>query len=147
MNRMVFIALLALAMLFGSVAAADVIPPEVAACDSLEIGDACDGGICRNDTCSRLDYSQGSPPRTVTYDCVTCAPGSDEQGDSSTGTGESTAGESDQNAATGGDSGKKHGSENCSAGRIGRYSQTPSKAWLAGAYVLLLVCIRRRSVF
>ena len=35
----------------------------------------CVAGTCVADTCSRLDYSQGVPPRSVLRDCMRCQAG------------------------------------------------------------------------
>src|SRR5258705_7085122 len=60
-------------------ASADVVSPAAAACNGKSAGDACDkGGSCKKSTCSKLDYSQGVPPRSKTYECLVCflpAPG------------------------------------------------------------------------
>lgn len=64
-------------------AAADLPPPEEnRVCEGKKAGDACSTaslakGRCVADTCSRLDYSKGSPPDTVSYACQRCAPASD----------------------------------------------------------------------
>lgn len=64
-------------------AGADLPPPEEnLACDGKKAGDACTtasvaAGRCVADTCSRLDYSQGTPPSTVSYECQRCAPASE----------------------------------------------------------------------
>ena len=63
---------------------ADVAPPNTAQCASLAEGDACTtdaktDGACVKSTCTGLDYSNGTPPTTKTYDCLVCtegAPGS-----------------------------------------------------------------------
>ena len=56
---------------------ADVVPPEVGACQNKSAGDACtvEGGTqgnCAAKKCTRLDYSDGTPPSSVEYDCVSC---------------------------------------------------------------------------
>ncbi len=70
-------------LLFATPAAADVVPPEVSACQGRVAGAACGGelgvpaGVCRDDTCTRLDYlnwnrdASASPP-TMQYPCVRC---------------------------------------------------------------------------
>jgi hypothetical protein len=73
--------LLLLAVLgLASAALADVPPPDVSDCQSKAAGDGCktDGnqaGACQKQTCSRLDYSDGSPPSSVQYDCLKCVAG------------------------------------------------------------------------
>jgi hypothetical protein len=60
-------------------ARADLMPMDLAACASKAAGDACeDGGTvgtCQPDKCSRLDYSNGTPPSLLEYDCIKCVPG------------------------------------------------------------------------
>jgi hypothetical protein len=56
---------------------ADVIPPDVSACQGKQAGDACtveggSAGNCAAKKCTRLDYSDGTPPSSVEYDCVSC---------------------------------------------------------------------------
>ncbi len=59
-----------------SVASADVIPFEVEACSGKKEGAKCtmfdQPGTCAQSTCSKLDYSQGTPPKPKKYDCVVC---------------------------------------------------------------------------
>jgi hypothetical protein len=76
-----------LAFLLGLVsatAAADVPPPGLAECNDREVGAACtiggQSGACQQSTCSRLDYSDGTPPRGVQYDCVLCVAGATPTG-------------------------------------------------------------------
>jgi len=73
----------ALALLVLAVAApafADVPPPNTAQCSSLKEGDACKDdnskdGACTKSTCSKLDYSHGTPPTSVDYACLVCTAG------------------------------------------------------------------------
>jgi hypothetical protein len=74
--------LLFLFCLLSGIAHADVIPPDVADCSSKKAGDACmlsmesKPGVCQESTCSRLDYSQGTPPKgSIEYPCLRCTPG------------------------------------------------------------------------
>ena len=57
-------------------ARADAIPPEQDACTGKAAGNACEdggkSGTCVNATCTRLDYSRGTPPRSIEVPCVTC---------------------------------------------------------------------------
>jgi hypothetical protein len=58
-------------------AAADVAPPNTSQCASSAEGDACTtdaskAGACVTQKCSKLDYSNGTPPSTITVDCLTC---------------------------------------------------------------------------
>lgn len=75
-SRLVLLGLfVALALPLGT-ARADVITQDVAECRGKKGGDACmDGkGACVASRCSRLDYSQGSPPRgSIEYDCMRCS--------------------------------------------------------------------------
>lgn len=60
-------------------ARADLISPEQASCSGKATGTACDvegkAGACQPSTCGRLDYSQGTPPRSVEEPCQVCVPG------------------------------------------------------------------------
>ena len=65
------------ALLYAGSARADLPPPEdVQVCDSKKAGDACEAegasGTCVTESCSRLDYSGGVPPKSVSYDCLRC---------------------------------------------------------------------------
>jgi len=56
---------------------ADVAPPNSSQCATKSAGDACttdDGksGTCVKSTCSKLDYSDGTPPFPRSYDCLLC---------------------------------------------------------------------------
>lgn len=66
-------------LLLSRSARADIPPPELEACGGKAKGDACQGpggaGTCQAGTCSRLDYSKGTPPSSVDYDCVKCMAG------------------------------------------------------------------------
>ncbi len=69
--------LLVLLCLGAAGAWADLPPPDVSGCSSKAAGDACtrdDGsaGTCADATCSRNDYSDGPPPKTVEYPCLKC---------------------------------------------------------------------------
>lgn len=69
---------------FTSIAHADVIPPDVDACQGKTAGEACSvmesAGACKDDTCSRVNYgawdkdAMPSPP-TTSYACVRCIAG------------------------------------------------------------------------
>jgi MYXO-CTERM domain-containing protein len=65
-------------MFAGSARADEAPPPSFFACTDKSPGDACEGdfgaGACVASTCSRLDYSKGSPPETVSQDCLKCQP-------------------------------------------------------------------------
>jgi MYXO-CTERM domain-containing protein len=61
-----------------SLARADVPPPNLAGCDMKKAGDACvkdddSDGSCVQQKCSKLDYSNGTPPTSVEYDCLLCS--------------------------------------------------------------------------
>lgn len=65
-------------LLSAALAWADVPPPDVAGCQGKQAGDACErddrsAGTCAKATCSRNDYSEGPPPKTVDYECLKCA--------------------------------------------------------------------------
>lgn len=64
----------------ASLAWADVPPPDLAGCQGKAPGAACqrdDGsaGTCAKATCTRNDYSEGPPPKSVEYECVRCEAG------------------------------------------------------------------------
>ncbi len=68
---------LVLGMSVCGMAWADVIPPNQTACQSKQEGDSCQttdnlSGTCTKDKCTRLDYSDGTPPSSVEYDCLIC---------------------------------------------------------------------------
>ena len=75
--------LLTAVLLFVSPARADLVPPEVPPCNGKQVGDACTyngSGTCRNQTCSKLDYTNwdrdaSSGPPTMTYTCLECLGG------------------------------------------------------------------------
>lgn len=61
-----------------SLARADVPPPNFEGCDMKKAGDACvkddkSNGTCVQQKCSKLDYSNGTPPTSVEYDCILCS--------------------------------------------------------------------------
>lgn len=71
--------LCAFALAFASLAMADVPAPNND-CASKRAGDACTtdakaAGACQSSTCSKLDYSDGSPPSTIQVPCLVCAAG------------------------------------------------------------------------
>jgi hypothetical protein len=54
--------------------------PDEAACEGKRSGEACTlingaSGACGPGTCSRLDYSQGSPPKATEEACIVCVAG------------------------------------------------------------------------
>ncbi len=56
---------------------ADVPPANIDGCDEKIAGDACKddagkSGACVKSTCSKLDYSNGTPPTSVDYECLLC---------------------------------------------------------------------------
>lgn len=60
-------------------ARADVLPPGGDPCANAVAGGTCsqasgDPGTCVAGKCSKLDYSQGSPPRSIETDCLRCEP-------------------------------------------------------------------------
>jgi hypothetical protein len=71
-----------------TLARADVPPPNLAGCDMKKAGDACvkdddSDGTCVQQKCNKLDYSNGTPPTSVEYDCILCSgpPGATPSGD------------------------------------------------------------------
>lgn len=66
--------------------------PEEEACGGRSVGDACTLpnralGTCQDGTCSRLDYSGGSPPKAIEQACVVCQPGAAHDGPPALGSG------------------------------------------------------------
>ena len=64
-------------VLVASAAWADVPPSDSSGCRDKTEGASCardDGtpGSCGKATCSKNDYSNGVPPKSVTYDCLKC---------------------------------------------------------------------------
>lgn len=62
---------------FTAPARADQPAPERDACNAKKAGDVCDvpgggQGTCAAETCYELDYSQGSPPKSVPVACLVC---------------------------------------------------------------------------
>lgn len=65
-------------MLVAGVVLADIPPSDTSGCRDKTEGAACkrdDGsdGACAKATCSRNDYSEGPPPKSVEYECLKCA--------------------------------------------------------------------------
>lgn len=63
---------------FANPARADVPPPNSSGCMTKAAGDACEkddksAGSCVTQTCSKLDYSMGTPPKSVDYECLLCS--------------------------------------------------------------------------
>jgi hypothetical protein len=72
MKRLVFV------LVAAGAAWGDVPPADSIGCRDKIAGASCkrdDGseGACATSTCSRHDYSNGPPPKTVQYDCLKCA--------------------------------------------------------------------------
>jgi hypothetical protein len=59
-------------------ARADIISDNQAVCRDKAAGDACEvdgkAGKCAKSTCSRNDYSGGTPPKQVSSECLICEP-------------------------------------------------------------------------
>jgi hypothetical protein len=73
MNRLALIVVIA----WSSLSLADVPPPNSQGCLNKNAGDACtdDSNVARTcvaQTCTRLDYSRGTPPTSMTYACNLC---------------------------------------------------------------------------
>ncbi|MEZ4449460.1 MAG: MYXO-CTERM sorting domain-containing protein [Nannocystaceae bacterium] len=77
--RPALLAALASLALSGVAHADEGPPPENIVCGDKKVGDACEvdgaAGTCVADSCTRLDYSNGTPPETVSYECLRCQPG------------------------------------------------------------------------
>jgi uncharacterized protein (TIGR03382 family) len=70
--------LLSAALLLASASWADIPPPDTATCGDKQAVATCEtdegkSGTCQQSKCSRLDYSNGTPPTSVEYDCLKCA--------------------------------------------------------------------------
>lgn len=79
--RLLAASILVACMAFGGPARADEAPPpSYYSCSGKAVGAVCEAdegpGTCVASTCSRLDYSQGTPPRTIQSDCLKCRKGS-----------------------------------------------------------------------
>ena len=76
MHRLHATTLLATLLLATPARADEGPPPSMFACGGKKAGDACSTdegpGTCVNSTCSRLDYSKGTPPGVVSSDCLKC---------------------------------------------------------------------------
>jgi len=73
MNRL----LLTTVLMLGSLALADVPPPNSQGCTNKAAGDACvdDANVahtCVAEMCGKLDYSQGTPPKSTSVACLLC---------------------------------------------------------------------------
>ena len=74
---------LASSLLLPSAARADIPPMGLKACEGKAKGNDCkdeggQAGTCQPDKCSKLDYSKGTPPSSVEWDCIRCMPGAAE---------------------------------------------------------------------
>jgi MYXO-CTERM domain-containing protein len=84
MTRWLSVFAFAVAALGAAPVHADLIDPGEEACGGKEEGDECDleggqgSGVCAKQTCSKLDYSEGTPPKSKDYDCLRCQPGEPE---------------------------------------------------------------------
>lgn len=110
----------------ASSAFADVPPPDTSGCNTKAAGDACQkddmsAGTCAAQTCTKLDYSMGTPPKSVEYACLVCT-SSASSGGSSSGTSSSGGGSDDEGG--------------CSVRRGGMAGAL--SAWVLGAAVLLM---------
>lgn len=69
-------ATLCLGLALAAPAFGDVIEPSEEACKGKKKGDACDlsgkAGACDDAECCKLDYSQGTPPKSVCSPCQKC---------------------------------------------------------------------------
>lgn len=120
------LAALALGLALGSSVAAAAPPPtlgggggagpEEEACAGRSIGDGCtlpnrQLGTCGEGTCSRLDYSGGSPPKAVEEPCVVCKAGGGHGGPPALGTGGPPAGEDGEDGPGSSSGGASKGKE------------------------------------
>jgi hypothetical protein len=133
MRASLFAATTLLVVSATAVAAADVIPPEQAACQGMDAGDNCSGaggssaGTCQGTTCSKLTYYPDGGHGSTTYPCLECF-----------AVDAGAAQDAGADAAGSGSAGGGGGSSGCSFGRAGS---------LAGTFALALVVpalLRRR---
>jgi hypothetical protein len=116
---------------------ADVPPPNSAQCTGKNAGDTCTtddskAGACQSSTCSKLDYSDGTPPGTKTYPCLLCTAGAPSSTTTTTSTSTSSA------SAT-----PTEGGSGCSVGFAARVAGAGGIALIVPAIVLF--ARRRRS--
>lgn len=153
--RFTLLAIATTTLLLGSLAQADLAPPDTEPCVGKAEGDACTyggAGTCRQLTCSKLDYANwnrdaSAGPPTTTYACMTCVTatttGTGTSTASTTSTGTTTAGTTSTSTTTG-TSTSSNDSGWCSVGK-----QTPMSRiapWLmGGAFSLLFLFGRRRK--
>lgn len=109
---------------FSAPARADVPPPNFEGCMGKVAGDACQkddmsAGSCESQTCTKLDYSMGTPPKSVDYPCVLCSG--------------PAGGSSSSGSSGGGDSDEEGGCSVRQGGMAGA-----AGAWILGAAVLML---------
>ncbi len=69
--------LLLLSCLVAGSALADIPPSDTSGCSGKTEGAACEkddksAGVCAKSTCGRNDYSNGPPPKRVSYECLMC---------------------------------------------------------------------------
>lgn len=150
--RAMFAAALLVGALLPLTATADLIPPDADACDGKSAGDPCqingvEDGLCTTSTCSKLDYTDGTPPKSVEYECLRCEPAESEPSTNSgttsgTESGDTTTG--DETTPTDGSTNSKPSEESsgCSVSTHARPMTTVS--FLAGA-LLFGGLLRRRS--
>lgn len=125
-------------MLVTGSAIADTISPEESACTGKKAGDSCTvtgstvAGNCASKKCKRLDYSDGSPPGTIEYDCMECVTTEAADASPPTDGGDTTADASTTPAAK---SGGCH---------VGEASPMAALPWLV-ALAFPLVMRRRRQ--
>ena len=69
--------LLLLTCLVAGAAWADVTPPDTDGCSNRTEDAGCKkddqtDGFCAKSSCTKLDYSHGTPPTSLTYECLKC---------------------------------------------------------------------------
>lgn len=128
----------------STAALADIPPPDTSSCQGKAAGAACvnDRGVdgkCTTQTCSKLDYSDGSPPGSVKYSCLQCVAGT------ATGTDAATTGtDAATSDAADGDAGQESTGGSCSMRHGGSLSSVAGWAF-AAAFSLLLATRRRKA--
>jgi hypothetical protein len=104
---------------------ADVLPPDVEACQRAKAGDKCTGGTCQMTKCSKLDYTRDASsgmPATVQYDCLKCVSAANADGGS-----------------------EKNSDSGCSVARATAQARPVAPWLLAGGFATLVLRRRRRS--
>lgn len=156
--RLFFAASLCATLLIPMSASADIINPYEEICETKNAGDACNlegggSGVCTAATCSRLDYSEGTPPKTVDYDCLRCEPGEPGNGGETNGAetngaetnGDHTNGDpSETNTGDGAPAPTNSGKTESGGCSVSNASSLTTVSFLVGAFLFGGLLLRRR---